>query len=97
MVVIILVSKFPKVELSNEEKAGALQTHIRLFKNPVVILTLVTLFCSTILSVEPQAALFGDVKFFDRRLKSSIFAHSVKTEPNLVLIGLNEVIYQQND
>lgn len=39
----------------------------------------------------------GDVKFFDTRLKSSIFAHSVKTEPNLVLIGLNEVIYQQND
>jgi len=39
----------------------------------------------------------GDVKFFDTRLKSSIFAHYVKTEPNLVLIGLNEVIYQQND
>jgi type III pantothenate kinase len=39
----------------------------------------------------------GDVKFFDTRLKNSIFAHAVKTEPNLVLIGLNEVIYQQND
>lgn len=39
----------------------------------------------------------GDVKFFDSRLKNSIFAHAVKTEPNLVLIGLNEVIYQQND
>lgn len=39
----------------------------------------------------------GDVKFFDSRLKSSIFAHSVKTEPHLVLIGLNEVIYQYND
>jgi type III pantothenate kinase len=39
----------------------------------------------------------GDVKFFETRLKSSIFAHAVKTEPNLVLIGLNEVIYQQND
>ncbi len=39
----------------------------------------------------------GDVKFFDTRLKSSIFAPAVKTEPNLVLIGLNEVIYQQND
>ncbi len=38
----------------------------------------------------------GDVKFFDTRLKSSIFADAVKTESNLVLIGLNEVIYQQN-
>jgi type III pantothenate kinase len=39
----------------------------------------------------------GDVNFFDSKLKSSIFAHAVKTEPDLVLIGLNEVIYQQND
>ena len=45
MVLIILVSKFPKVELSNEEKAGALQTHIRLFKNPVVILYFIGIFC----------------------------------------------------
>ena len=39
----------------------------------------------------------GDSKFFDTRLKSSIFAHAFKTEPHLVLIGLNEVIYQHND
>lgn len=39
----------------------------------------------------------GDVNFFDRELKSSIFAHTLKTEPNLVLIGLNEVIYYNND
>jgi type III pantothenate kinase len=38
----------------------------------------------------------GDSIFFDNRLKNSIFAHALKTEPNLVLIGLNEVI-QQND
>src|SRR5690606_709080 len=37
----------------------------------------------------------GDFKFFDTRLKNSIFAHSVKVEPHLVLIGLNEVIHQQ--
>lgn len=37
----------------------------------------------------------GDANFFDSRLKSSIFAHTLKTEPNLVLIGLNEVIHQQ--
>lgn len=39
----------------------------------------------------------GDVKFFDTELKNSIFAHALKTEPKLVLIGLNEVIYYNND
>lgn len=39
----------------------------------------------------------GDVNFFDTELKNSIFAHTLKTEPNLVLIGLNEVIYYNND
>ncbi|MDF3079048.1 MAG: type pantothenate kinase [Sphingobacteriaceae bacterium] len=39
----------------------------------------------------------GDAMFFDSRLKSSIFAHSFETQPNLVLTGLNEVIYQYND
>ena len=37
----------------------------------------------------------GDANFFDTRFKSSIFAHTLKTEPDLVLIGLNEVINQQ--
>ncbi len=45
MVIIILLSKFPKVGLSNEEKAGALQTHIKLFKNPIVILYFIGIFC----------------------------------------------------
>lgn len=48
----------------------------------------------------PQAKVLlcgGDVNFFDRRLKNSIFAASIKAEPNLVLIGLNEVIHQYND
>ncbi|HEY0896019.1 MAG TPA: type III pantothenate kinase [Sphingobacteriaceae bacterium] len=39
----------------------------------------------------------GDADFFDTRLKNSIFAHSVKTEPHLVLKGLNEVIHHYND
>ncbi|NEU10313.1 type III pantothenate kinase [Flavihumibacter sp. R14] len=39
----------------------------------------------------------GDANYFDTRLKNSIFAHTFKTEPHLVLIGLNEVIYQNND
>jgi len=34
----------------------------------------------------------GDAIFFDTRLKNSIFAHTLKTEPDLVLYGLNEVI-----
>lgn len=37
----------------------------------------------------------GNAIFFDTRLKNSIFAHTLKTEPDLVLIGLNEVIRQQ--
>jgi FHS family L-fucose permease-like MFS transporter len=45
MILIILFSKFPKVELSNEEKAGALETHLMLFKNPVVILFFIGIFC----------------------------------------------------
>lgn len=39
----------------------------------------------------------GDADFFDTRLKNSIFAPIIKREPNLVLIGLNEVIHQHND
>jgi len=39
----------------------------------------------------------GDVKLFDTRLKNSIFAHSVKIEPHLVLIGLNEVIHHHTN
>jgi fucose permease len=45
MVVIIALSKFPKVELTSEEKAGALATHIRLFKKRVVILYFLALIC----------------------------------------------------
>ncbi|MEO6188648.1 MAG: MFS transporter [Ginsengibacter sp.] len=45
MVIIILVSKFPKVELSQDEKPGALQTHLMLLKNPMVILFFLAIFC----------------------------------------------------
>jgi MFS transporter, FHS family, L-fucose permease len=38
MVVVIAVSKFPKVELKAEEKAGALTTHVMLFKKRIVLL-----------------------------------------------------------
>jgi fucose permease len=45
MMVIIGLSKFPKVALTKEEKVGALQTHIDLLKNPVVVLYFFALFC----------------------------------------------------
>ncbi len=45
MVTIILFSKFPKVELSQEEKAGALQTHLMLLKKRIVILFFIAIFC----------------------------------------------------
>ena len=45
MFVILLVSKFPKVELQSDEKAGPWKTHVMLFKKPVVILYFIALFC----------------------------------------------------
>jgi FHS family L-fucose permease-like MFS transporter len=45
MFVILLVSTFPKVELENDEKAGPWETHVMLFKKPVVILYFLALFC----------------------------------------------------
>ncbi|WP_207426461.1 type III pantothenate kinase [Pedobacter sp. SYSU D00535] len=39
----------------------------------------------------------GNVKFFETQLKNSIFAPIVRAVPDLVLIGLNEVIYQNNE
>ena len=45
MFVIMLISKFPKVELAHDEKAGPWKTHVMLFKKPVVILYFIALFC----------------------------------------------------
>src|SRR4030095_1103869 len=38
LLMVIVVSKFPKVELKADEKAGALATHVMLFKKRVVVL-----------------------------------------------------------
>lgn len=38
MVIIMVVVRLPKVELKDDEKAGALATHLQLFKNKTVIL-----------------------------------------------------------
>src|SRR5690242_10570469 len=45
MFLIILTSKFPKVELKSDEKAGPLKTHIQLLKKPVVIAYFIGIFC----------------------------------------------------
>ncbi|MDB5139583.1 MAG: transporter [Mucilaginibacter sp.] len=45
MFIVLLASKFPKVELANDEKAGPWKTHVMLFKKPVVILYFIALFC----------------------------------------------------
>jgi fucose permease len=38
MIVVILLSRFPKVELTAEERAGSLKTHFLLFRKQVVVL-----------------------------------------------------------
>lgn len=45
MILVIFMSRFPAVELSNDEKAGALKTHRDLLKNPVVVLYFLGIFC----------------------------------------------------
>lgn len=45
MVAVILVSRFPKVVLSRDEKAGALKIHLDLLKRPAVILFFLGIFC----------------------------------------------------
>ncbi len=45
MFIIILASRFPKVELGNDEKAGLLETHIQLFKKRTVILFFIAMIC----------------------------------------------------
>lgn len=45
MIFIILFSKFPKVELNKDEVVGAWETHVSLFKKPIVILFFIAIFC----------------------------------------------------
>jgi len=45
MFVVILMSRFPKVILSKDEKAGALKVHLDLLRNPIVILFFIAMFC----------------------------------------------------
>jgi FHS family L-fucose permease-like MFS transporter len=45
MFIIILASRFPKVELSTDEKPGMLETHIQLFKKRTVVLFFIAMIC----------------------------------------------------
>ena len=45
MFAIMLLSKFPKVDLADDEKSGPWKTHVELFKKPVVIAYFIALFC----------------------------------------------------
>jgi FHS family L-fucose permease-like MFS transporter len=45
MFTLILLSRFPKVTLNDDEKAGPWKAHVALFKKPVVILYFIALFC----------------------------------------------------
>lgn len=45
MVIILLLSRFPKVELNTEEKPGALRIHIILFRKRVVVLFFISMLC----------------------------------------------------
>jgi fucose permease len=45
MFFVIFLSKFPKVELNNDEKAGLWETHLKLFKQRTVILFFLAMVC----------------------------------------------------
>lgn len=45
MIVVIALTKFPVVELKEDEEVGPIKTHIMLFKKPVVILFFIAMIC----------------------------------------------------
>lgn len=45
MIVVIMISRFPKVVLNEDEKAGAMQVHKDLLKKPIVLLFFLGIFC----------------------------------------------------
>lgn len=44
MVLVIGLVRFPRVELKEDEKAGAIETHLELLKNPIVLLYFLAIF-----------------------------------------------------
>jgi FHS family L-fucose permease-like MFS transporter len=45
MIFILIISRFPRVELKTDEKAGALKIHIELFKKKIVVLFFISMLC----------------------------------------------------
>lgn len=45
MICILVLSRFPKVELNNDEKPGAWKIHLWLFKKRLVVLFFISMFC----------------------------------------------------
>ena len=45
MVFLIRISNFPKVERKENEKSGAIETHLKLLKKPIVLLYFLAIFC----------------------------------------------------
>lgn len=45
MIIVIALFKFPKVELNEDEKTGALKVHVELLKNKYVVLYFLGIFC----------------------------------------------------
>ena len=45
MVFLIMISNFPKVERKENEKSGAIETHLKLLKKPIVLLYFLAIFC----------------------------------------------------
>jgi FHS family L-fucose permease-like MFS transporter len=45
MIVVIALTKFPVVELMEEEEVGPIKTHLMLFKKPVVVLFFIAMIC----------------------------------------------------
>ena len=45
MVFLIMISNYPKVERKEDEKSGAIETHLKLLKKPIVLLYFLAIFC----------------------------------------------------
>lgn len=45
MIIVIMISRFPKVELTSDEKPGAMEIYIMLFKKKTVILFFIAMLC----------------------------------------------------
>ena len=45
MIIVVMLSKFPKVELTSEEKSGPWHTYVKLFRKRIVVLYFIAMIC----------------------------------------------------